>query len=101
MRCLLRVNDSKQIAVGTKSQCLLRLIDSRASTPVITNAMLAKDDGRIKGKRDLMTNPMLAKSKRRLCKHQLFVIKPTRHRASEPQGKAHFSPSRAVIFCEF
>ena len=49
---------------GTKSQCLLRLIDSRASTPVITNAMLAKDDGLIKGKRDLMTNPMLAKSKR-------------------------------------
>ena len=45
-------------------QCLLRLIDSRASTPVITNAMLAKDDGRIQGKRDLMTNPMLAKSKR-------------------------------------
>ena len=36
-------------------QCLLRLKDSRASTPVITNAMLAKDDGRIKGKRDLMT----------------------------------------------
>ena len=82
-------------------QCLLRVIDSRASTPVITKAMLAKDDGRIKGKRDLMTNPMLAKSKRRLCKHQLFVRKPTRHRASEPQGEAHFSPSRAVISCDF
>ena len=86
---------------GTKSQCLLRLIDSRASTPVITNAMLAKDDERIKGKRDLMTNPMLAKSKRRLCKHQLFVRKPTRYRTSEPQGEAHFSPSRAVVSCDF
>jgi len=84
------VNDSKQTAVGTKSQCLLRLIDSRASTPVITNAMLAKDDGRIKGKRDLMTNPMLATSKRRLCKHQLFVRKSTRHRTSNPQVEAHF-----------
>jgi hypothetical protein len=55
--------------------------------------MLAKDDGLIKGKRDLMTNPMLAKSKRRLCKHQLFMRKPTRHRISNPQGKALFSPS--------
>ena len=45
-------------------QCLLRLIDSRASTSVITKAMLAKDDRLIKGKRDLMTNPMFAKSKR-------------------------------------
>jgi hypothetical protein len=63
--------------------------------------MLAKDDGLIKGKRDLMTNPMLAKSKRWLCKHQLFAIKPTRYRASEPQGEAHFSPSRSVISCDF
>jgi hypothetical protein len=63
--------------------------------------MLAKDDGLIKGKRDLMTNPMLAKSKRRLCKHQLFVRKPTRYRTSEPQGEAHFSPSRAVVSCDF
>ena len=85
---------------GTKSQCLLRLIDSRASTPVITNAMLAKDNGRIKGKLDLMTKPMLAKSKRQLRKHQIFVRKPTRHRTLEPQVKAHFSPSRAVVSCD-
>ena len=80
---------------------MLRLIDSRASTPVITNAMLAKDNGRIKGKRDLMTKPMLAKSKRQLRKHQMFVRKPTRHRTLEPQVKAHFSPSRAVVSCDF
>jgi hypothetical protein len=63
--------------------------------------MLAKDDERIKGKRDLMTNPMLAKSKRQLCKHQLFAINPTWYRASDPQGEAHFSPSRAVVCCDF
>ena len=44
---------------------------------------------------------MLAKSKRRLCKHQLFVRKPTRYRTSEPQDEAHFSPSRAVVSCDF
>ena len=82
-------------------QCLLRLIDSRASAPVITNAMLAKDDGLIKGKRDLMTNPMLAKSKRRLCKPQLFVINPSWYRTSESQDEANFSPSRAVVCCDF
>ena len=101
MRCLLRVNDGKQTAVGTKSQCLLRLIDSRASTPVVRMTMLAKDDGRIKGKLDLMTNPMLAKSKKSTASISLFVIKPTRHRTSKPQGEAHFSPSRAVISCDF
>ena len=63
--------------------------------------MLAKDNRRIKGKRDLMTKPMLAKSKRPLCKHQIFVRKPTRHRTLEPQVKAHFSPSRAVVSCDF
>ena len=45
--------------------------------------------------------PVLAKSKRRLCKNQLFVIKPTRHRTSEPQSEAYFSPSRAVISRDF
>ena len=29
------------------------------------------------------------------------MIKPTRYRASEPQGEAHFSPSRAVVSCDF
>ena len=64
-------------------------------------AMLAKDNGRIKGKLDLMTKPMLAKSKRQLRKHQIFVRKPTRHRTLEPQVKAHFSPSRAVVSYDF
>ena len=63
--------------------------------------MLAKDNGRIKGKRNLMTNPMIAKSKRQLCKHQTFVRKPTRHRTYKLQVEAHFSPSRAVISCDF
>ena len=63
--------------------------------------MLAKDNGRIKDKRDLMTKPMLAKSIRQLLKHQIFVRKPTRHRASKPQVEALFSPSRAVVSCDF
>ena len=82
--------ESERQQFGTKPQCLLRLIDSRASAPVITNAMLAKDNGRIKGKLDLMTKPMLAKSKRQLRKHQIFVRKPTRHRSFEPKVEAHF-----------
>ena len=53
---------------------MLRLIDSRASTPVITNAMLAKDNGRIKGKLDLMTKPMLAKSDRHKSKPSAVVM---------------------------
>ena len=31
----------------------------------------------------------------------LFVRKPTRHRTYKPQVKAHFSPSRAVVSCDF
>ena len=80
---------------------MLRLIDSRASTPVITNAMLAKDNGRIKGKRDLMTKPMLDKSKRQLRKHQTFVRKTTRYRTYESRVEAPSSPSRAVVYCDF
>ena len=68
--------------MGVQKQCLLRVTDTHAKGFVITN-------------------PMLAKSKRRLCKHQLFVRKPTRYRTSELQGEAHFSPSRAVVSCDF
>ena len=87
--------------MGVQKQCLLSVMDTRASGFVMTKPVLAKDNGRIKGKRDLMTNPMLAKSKRQLRKHQLFVIKPTRHRTSKPQVEAYFSPSRAVVSCDF
>ena len=68
--------------LGVQNQCLLRVIDARASGFV-------------------MTKPVLAKSERQLCKQQLFVRKPTRHRTSEPQGETHFSPSRAVVSCDF
>ena len=74
---------------------------NKPSAVVMTKAVLAKDNGRIKGKLDLMTKPMLAKSIRQLCKHQIFVRKPTRHRTSEPQVKAHSSPFRAVVSCDF
>ena len=63
--------------------------------------MLAKDNGRIKGKRDLMTKPMLAKTKRQLRKHQIFVRKPTQHRSYKLQDEAHFPPFQAVVSCDF
>lgn len=81
-QCLLRVADTQRAHLDRQKQCLLRVTDTHAKGFVITN-------------------PMLAKSKRRLCKHQLFVIKPTRHRTSEPQSEAYFSPSRAVISRDF
>ena len=107
--------------MGVQKQCLLRVVDTCARGFVITKPMLAKDNGRIKGKRDLMTKPMLAKSerheskpsaivmtkavlaksKRQLCKHQTFVRKTTRYRTYESRVEAPSSPSRAVVSCDF
>ena len=85
-------------SVDSQMRCLLRMNDSSHEVGnVITSAMLAQSDGQagellldIQKQCLLSVNDTLQAS-----------INPTRHRTLEPQVKAHFSPSRAVVSCDF